>query len=358
MPGGGDSGEDTLNEREAAAKPAATEDQKASAGEVVTADERGGDAPPANSGSDAEKVSIAAAAEGEPPSDPPADERTSAAGEGETPPITDATPLPVAGAEPVAEAEPGDAEPADAEPVAEAEPDVEAELVADGDAPGAEAEPVVDGGEQEAEPVAAGAEPGEPGDGSDGGEDGGEPVEAAAEEAAGDETDEGEDGEPEPDGEIVATDEADTGPQWDDEDDEEDEAEDEGDEDEEEEEEDEGPEGFDKRPDVFNWILTPVMTLAVGPGLAASGLLFVAEETSGYPRVCASVRLANGCEETLLRMAAEHTIAFLFFWLLLWAPPWWRGLRAYRMGLAVVTALILIAVPLRLVATIRVGDIY
>jgi hypothetical protein len=84
----------------------------------------------------------------------------------------------------------------------------------------------------------------------------------------------------------------------------------------------------------------------------------VAERTSGYPEVCEPVRLANGCEETLLRMATQHVIVFLFFWLLLWALPWWRGLRAYRVGLAVVTALILIAVPLRLIATIRLGDTY
>jgi hypothetical protein len=38
--------------------------------------------------------------------------------------------------------------------------------------------------------------------------------------------------------------------------------------------------------------------------------------------------------------------------------PWWRGLRAYRISLAVVAALILIAVPLRLVATIQLGDTY
>jgi hypothetical protein len=123
-----------------------------------------------------------------------------------------------------------------------------------------------------------------------------------------------------------------------------------------EDEEEERPAGFDKRPDVFSWVLAPVMTMAVGPGLAALIGLFVAERTSGYPEVCAAVESTNGCEETLLRMAAQHAVAFLALWVLLWALPWWRGLRAYRIGLAVVTALILIAVPLRLIATIQLGD--
>jgi hypothetical protein len=86
--------------------------------------------------------------------------------------------------------------------------------------------------------------------------------------------------------------------------------------------------------------------------------LFVAEGATDYPSICASVRLDNRCEETVLRMAAQHAVAFLVCWLILWAIPWWRGLRTYRIWLAVATALILVAVPLRLIATIKVGDTY
>nr|WP_296066776.1 hypothetical protein [uncultured Actinoplanes sp.] len=32
--------------------------------------------------------------------------------------------------------------------------------------------------------------------------------------------------------------------------------------------------------------------------------------------------------------------------------PWWRGLRPYRIGLAVVITVVLIAVPLRLMGTV------
>jgi hypothetical protein len=209
------------------------------------------------------------------------------------------------------------------EPVASvpAAVDAESESVAEGDPVAAGGQPL-DGAE--GDPVAAGEQP--------------------AEAIADDEYED--DGEPEPDYEILPLAEADADEDHDDEDDDY------------RDDEDEQQAGFDKRPDVFSWIVTPVTTLFVGPGLAASIGLFVAERAKNYPRVCAPVRLANGCEETLLRMAAEHAVAFLFFWLLLWAMPWWRGLRAYRIGLAVVTALILIAVPLRLIASIQVGDTY
>jgi hypothetical protein len=224
------------------------------------------------------------------------------------------------------------------EPVASvpAAVDAESESVAEGD-PVAAGEQPLDAAE--GDPVAAGEQP------LDGAE--GDPVAAGEQPAEAIADDEYEDdGEPEPDYEILPLAEADADEDHDDEDDDY------------RDDEDEQQAGFDKRPDVFSWIVTPVTTLFVGPGLAASIGLFVAERAKNYPRVCAPVRLANGCEETLLRMAAEHAVAFLFFWLLLWAMPWWRGLRAYRIGLAVVTALILIAVPLRLIASIQVGDTY
>ncbi|MEV6849925.1 hypothetical protein [Actinoplanes sp. NPDC051411] len=231
------------------------------------------------------------------------------------------------------------AEPApDGERAAEAE---DAEPAPEGERAGGEdlardAEPAGESADEEAEPPSdpAATAP----EDSDLGEQPEEPIADDAVDGAAD--DEDESGEPEPDYEILPLAEAD----FEDED---------GDY-----EDDQPPAGFDKRPDVYNWILTPVTTLVVGPILAAVIGLFVGERATNYPRVCAPVRLANGCEETLLRLGAEHAVAFLFFWLLLWAMPWWRGLRAYRIGLAVVTALILIAVPLRLIASIQVGDTY
>lgn len=59
----------------------------------------------------------------------------------------------------------------------------------------------------------------------------------------------------------------------------------------------------------------------------------------------------NQCEETLLGLATEHVVTFAVGWLLLWAVPWWRGVRRYRYALAVLVALVLIAAPLRLLFT-------
>jgi hypothetical protein len=126
-----------------------------------------------------------------------------------------------------------------------------------------------------------------------------------------------------------------------------------------EEDEEPRPAGFDKRTDVYYWILVPMSTLVLGPALAATVMFFVALSARNYPSICAAVRLSNGCEETVLRMAAWHAFAFLVGWVLLWAVPWWRGLRTYRLWFAVALALILIAIPLRLIATIHLGtDVY
>ena len=117
--------------------------------------------------------------------------------------------------------------------------------------------------------------------------------------------------------------------------------------------EDEEPQaaGLDKRPDVLWWLLTPVLLLVV-PLLTASITFFVAQTETGYPAICRAAAPENGCEETVLGMAALHTLIFLAGWLILWALPWWRGLRKYRIGVAVAITLILLAVPVRLLATV------
>jgi hypothetical protein len=79
--------------------------------------------------------------------------------------------------------------------------------------------------------------------------------------------------------------------------------------------------GFDRRPDVYSWILVPVATLVLGPAIAASITFFVAESANDYPSICSAVRFENGCEEIILRMTAEHAAAFLVCWVLLWALP-------------------------------------
>jgi hypothetical protein len=107
--------------------------------------------------------------------------------------------------------------------------------------------------------------------------------------------------------------------------------------------------GFDRRTDMW-WLLTPLLTILLGPMLAGVVTFFVTEADDGYPRICRPVVEQNGCEEAVLRMLAQHTIAFLVLWLALWALPWWRGLRKYRIALALVAFAVLLLVPLRLVS--------
>lgn len=107
-----------------------------------------------------------------------------------------------------------------------------------------------------------------------------------------------------------------------------------------------------ERSDFLWWLLTPLSVLLFAPLFAVGTTFLVALIDTGYPAICQDAALDNGCEEVVLSMATEHTIAFGIGWLALWALPWRRRLRPYRIALAVVVVLILLAVPLRLLATV------
>ncbi|GAA2658416.1 hypothetical protein [Paractinoplanes durhamensis] len=109
--------------------------------------------------------------------------------------------------------------------------------------------------------------------------------------------------------------------------------------------------GFDRRPDFGWWLGTPIFTLVLAPMLAGVLTFFVSALSAGYPRICLGVEAENGCEEAVLRMAGEHTVVFLALWLGLWALPWWRGLRRYRIVLAAAAFAVLLFAPLRLLGT-------
>lgn len=108
--------------------------------------------------------------------------------------------------------------------------------------------------------------------------------------------------------------------------------------------------GWDRGRDLRGWIATPLVTLVLAPAVAISVGILVAESSGGYPAICDSAAARNGCQETVYAMIAVHARIFLVGWLLLWALPWWRGLRAVRIGAAVVVGAVLIAAPLRLVS--------
>jgi hypothetical protein len=104
-----------------------------------------------------------------------------------------------------------------------------------------------------------------------------------------------------------------------------------------------------RRRDLVGWIATPLATLVLAPALAISMGILVAESSTAYPQMCAAAAATNGCQETVYAMVAVHARFFLVGWLLLWALPWWRGLRPYRIVAAVLVGAVLVAAPLRLV---------
>jgi hypothetical protein len=53
-----------------------------------------------------------------------------------------------------------------------------------------------------------------------------------------------------------------------------------------------------------------------------------------------------------------HARFFLAGWLLLWAVPWWRRLRPYRIAAAVVVGLVLVAAPLRLLGSVSLDGLF
>ncbi|MEV6848361.1 hypothetical protein [Actinoplanes sp. NPDC051411] len=95
---------------------------------------------------------------------------------------------------------------------------------------------------------------------------------------------------------------------------------------------------MDESRDIRGWLVTPLVTLLVAPALAVSvGILVAASSTS------------TTAEHTADSTLVLHARIFAAGWLLLWALPWWRGLRDIRIGAAAVIGAVLVAGPLRLI---------
>jgi hypothetical protein len=111
---------------------------------------------------------------------------------------------------------------------------------------------------------------------------------------------------------------------------------------------------LDRSRDLPGWVLTPLVTLVLGPALATStGVILVLQGGIGStPVACEQVAADNGCEELTLGLLGGHAVGFGLLWLLLWLMPWWRGLRAARIWLAVVACVVLIVAPLRMAGVI------
>jgi hypothetical protein len=106
--------------------------------------------------------------------------------------------------------------------------------------------------------------------------------------------------------------------------------------------------GVDRSRDLLGWLLTPLVTLLLGPAIAASVGVLVFYGSGEPPALCRYAAADNRCEETTLGMLAEHVVLFGLLWLLLWVTPWWCGLRLARIVLAVVACMVLVAAPLRM----------
>jgi hypothetical protein len=106
---------------------------------------------------------------------------------------------------------------------------------------------------------------------------------------------------------------------------------------------------LDRGRDLRGWLTTPLVTVVLAPALAISIGVLVAESSTSYPGFCDASVSTNGCEESVFAMFVLHARIFLAGWLLLWALPWWRGLRAARIAVAAVIGAVLLAAPLRLV---------
>jgi hypothetical protein len=109
--------------------------------------------------------------------------------------------------------------------------------------------------------------------------------------------------------------------------------------------------------DLPGWITTPLVTLALAPAVAISVGILVGESATGYPAICDGAAARNGCQETVYAMFAVHARIFLVGWVLLWALPWWRSLRPYRIGAAVAVGAVLVAAPLRLAGAVSLDGL-
>jgi hypothetical protein len=106
----------------------------------------------------------------------------------------------------------------------------------------------------------------------------------------------------------------------------------------------------DRRRDRAGWLLAPLITFVGAP--VTAGLVGIFELLAGgygrIPAICESTLAHNGCEEATYRTLGDHLVLFAIVWLLLWAVPWWRGLRPMRVMLAIGAFAVLIALPIRI----------
>ncbi|MEU8240809.1 hypothetical protein AB0C07_21410 [Actinoplanes missouriensis] len=101
--------------------------------------------------------------------------------------------------------------------------------------------------------------------------------------------------------------------------------------------------------DITGWLITPVATLVLAPPLTMIlGVVLLNGDSA--PAICHDVAAANGCEELTLGLIGEHAVVFGLLWLALWALPWWLSLRRVRTIVAVVAAVVLLAIPIRMAA--------
>ncbi|BAL89088.1 hypothetical protein AMIS_38680 [Actinoplanes missouriensis 431] len=99
--------------------------------------------------------------------------------------------------------------------------------------------------------------------------------------------------------------------------------------------------------DITGWLITPVATLVLAPPLTMIlGMVLLNGDSA--PAICHDVAVANGCEELTLGLIGEHVVVFSLLWLALWALPWWLSLRRVRTIVAVVAAVVLLAIPIRM----------
>ncbi|MGC9670766.1 hypothetical protein ACNTMW_29990 [Planosporangium sp. 12N6] len=135
-----------------------------------------------------------------------------------------------------------------------------------------------------------------------------------------------------------------------------------------------GPDGdqprrIDRRRDLAVWVVTPLVTLLLGPVIAfcVSGAALGAARGTPPSIDCTShiyrdenvnrghipdgkgaYRIQRDCYGAETSIIRRYAAAFLVGWVLLWLLPWWRGLRRVRLLLAVVTVLPLVLLPVRL----------
>ncbi|MDG4805809.1 hypothetical protein O7634_03455 [Micromonospora sp. WMMD1120] len=108
----------------------------------------------------------------------------------------------------------------------------------------------------------------------------------------------------------------------------------------------------DRRRDVAGWLVTPLLTLLAAPVLACIGGFTASYfyQPHGTPGLCEEAAADNMCEETTLRVVGWHVLIAGVMWLLLWAIPWWRGLRTPRTLLAVAATAVVVLLAVRLAA--------